>query len=273
VGSRGITRRPSDKPPSPPSVRLRLRDVRAIFRLVGRIRELGADPTAWRPHLVRSLSKLLRAEIVTSSEVHFRKAKEPGVMRVLDIGWGTDSSGTTWAFRTEQDNEQPETYMLALGQTPAGVNEGDAVHVQPVQPITGGKSFILSQYPLPHISAVDQLGVHRAWGEQPFTAAEHRLLQLFHAELGRLWKRDMLHRAKDPHIDLPPRLQQTLDALADGQSEKQIAVKLKLSQHTIHNYVKALHQRFGVSSRGELLARVNREKADFTPRLSVPPGD
>ena len=46
-------------------------------------------------------------------------------------------------------------------------------------------------------------------------------------------------------------------------------MRLELSRHTIHNYVKALHQRFGVSSRGELLARVGKEKASFTPKLSM----
>jgi DNA-binding CsgD family transcriptional regulator len=116
---------------------------------------------------------------------------------------------------------------------------------------------------------VDQLGLHRAWNEPPFTAADHKLVRLFHVELGRLWKRDAIRRAKDPASALPPRLTQTLNELLAGSSEKQIALKLELSRHTIHNYVKALHQRFGVSSRGELLARVGKEKASFTPKLSM----
>ena len=52
-------------------------------------------------------------------------------------------------------------------------------------------------------------------------------------------------------------------------TETSIALKLELSRHTIHNYVKALHQRFGVSSRGELLARVGKEHSSFTPKLSM----
>src|SRR5690348_7930910 len=73
------------------SGRLRLRDVRDVFRLVGEIRELGAEPDSWRPHMVNRLRQLLRAEVVTSSEVHFRKTRNPTVLRVLDIGWGTDA--------------------------------------------------------------------------------------------------------------------------------------------------------------------------------------
>jgi DNA-binding CsgD family transcriptional regulator len=58
---------------------------------------------------------------------------------------------------------------------------------------------------------------------------------------------------------LSPRAQQTLDLLLAGDSEKQIAGKLKLSRHTVHIYVKALYRGFGVSSRGELLSRfINR---------------
>jgi DNA-binding CsgD family transcriptional regulator len=115
------------------------------------------------------------------------------------------------------------------------------------------------------------LGAHRAWGDEPFTHAQHRLVRILHLELGRLWRRDALRRAQDPSAALPPRLMQTLDELLTGKSEKEIAQKLGLSRHTVHNYVKALHQRFGVSSRGELLARGGKDKTGFTPQLSLDP--
>ena len=60
---------------------------------------------------------------------------------------------------------------------------------------------------------------------------------------------------------LPRRQRQTLELLLQGDGEKQIAAKLKLSQHTVHIYVKSLHKRFAVSSRSELLAR-------FIPRVN-----
>ena len=95
-------------------------------------------------------------------------------------------------------------------------------------------------------------------------------MRLLHVELGRLWRKDALRRAKDPTSALPPRLSQTLDELLEGRSEKEIALRLELSRHTIHNYVKALHQRMGVSSRGELLALAGKQiRNGFTPRLSA----
>ena len=262
---------------------LKLGDVRRVFRLVGEIRELGADPERWRPHMVQALRKLARAEVVVSSEIHFRKIKTTGAMKVFDLGWGSDPEGKSWKIQTEREDEKPENFWLAAASAdasfPAGADwhssiagageDDELIPVRPTETVRGGRFLIVSQYALPHAGVVDQLGLHRAWDEPPFTTADHKLIRLFHVELGRLWKRDAIRRAKDPATALPPRLSQTLNELLAGSSEKQIALKLELSRHTIHNYVKALHQRFGVSSRGELLARVGSQKASFTPKLSM----
>jgi DNA-binding NarL/FixJ family response regulator len=69
-----------------------------------------------------------------------------------------------------------------------------------------------------------------------------------------------LQRISDPHFralvsGLPERQQQTLAGLLAGDSEKQIAHRLQLSPHTVHDYVKRLHRALGVSSRGELLSK------------------
>lgn len=257
--------------------KLRLRDIRNVFRLIGEVRELGADPKAWRPHMVKSLRALFAAEVVISSEVHAQTTKTPK-LKVIDIGWGCDSEENVWDIHSEREDEDLEAWRLAIGQSDPVEPDTDGVEipVKPIAPVYGGKSFVLSQIRLPHINAVDQLGLHRAYGAPPFSPAEHRLLRMFHTELGRLWKRDVLKSAGDPASDLPPRLSQTLTELLSGKSEKEIAARLDLSRHTIHNYVKALHQRFEVSSRGELLAKAGAaSKPDFTPKLSImlPRGD
>ena len=51
---------------------------------------------------------------------------------------------------------------------------------------------------------------------------------------------------------------QTLERLLEGDSEKQIARRLGVSQNTVHVYVTFLYRHFDVSSRGELLARFVR---------------
>jgi len=61
-------------------------------------------------------------------------------------------------------------------------------------------------------------------------------------------------------LDLPPRLRQTLELLLEGCSEQEAAMRLNLSRHTIHDYVKDLYRRFGVTSRAQLLARWTRRQ-------------
>jgi len=57
---------------------------------------------------------------------------------------------------------------------------------------------------------------------------------------------------------LSPRLAQTLERLLAGDSEKEIAARLRRSPNTVHVYVKELYRRFEVNSRGELLSRFVR---------------
>jgi len=54
---------------------------------------------------------------------------------------------------------------------------------------------------------------------------------------------------------LSPRLRETLELLLAGGSEKEIAVQLDLSPHTVHTYVTKLYRRYGVDSRAMLMAR------------------
>ena len=53
---------------------------------------------------------------------------------------------------------------------------------------------------------------------------------------------------------LSPAQCRVLAELLDGSSEKEIAIKLHLSPHTVHNHIAAIRQRFGFRSRSELLA-------------------
>lgn len=55
-------------------------------------------------------------------------------------------------------------------------------------------------------------------------------------------------------MDLTPAQTLVLDALLDGLSEKQVAARLDISPHTVHNHVREIYRTLGVTSRGELLA-------------------
>ncbi len=64
-----------------------------------------------------------------------------------------------------------------------------------------------------------------------------------------------------PPPSLSPRLEDTLRCLLDGDSEKQAALRMKLSVHTVHQYMKELYRRLGVGIRPELMALCLRRPA------------
>ncbi len=55
--------------------------------------------------------------------------------------------------------------------------------------------------------------------------------------------------------DLSPRQREVLAGIFQGDSEAQLARRLGISKHTVHDYLQALHRRFEVRSRGELMSR------------------
>ena len=58
---------------------------------------------------------------------------------------------------------------------------------------------------------------------------------------------------------LTPRERDVLGAIARGGSTAEIAAELFLSPHTVRDYIKTVFEKLGVSSRGELVARLFAE--------------
>jgi DNA-binding CsgD family transcriptional regulator len=95
----------------------------------------------------------------------------------------------------------------------------------------------------------EAVALFRSRGQRPFNEWDVELVRLFHQEIGRLWDREARGR-----VALSPREEEVLRGLMCGLSEKQIAARLGLSQHTVHDRVKALHRAFAVQNRGGLIA-------------------
>jgi DNA-binding NarL/FixJ family response regulator len=75
-------------------------------------------------------------------------------------------------------------------------------------------------------------------------------------ELLARWIRRRWHEQLEPSpVELPPRLQQVLRCLLEGDSNKQVARRLGLSRDTVKEYVGRIFRHFDVQSRAELLAR------------------
>src|SRR3954451_13055941 len=99
--------------------RLRLGDVRRIFRLIAEIRRRGDDPAQWRPFMARQLLKLFDAEVVISSEVYLSATSDPAVWDVVDVGWGADGTGHDWRIENRSRETNPQVYHLIVRDTAA----------------------------------------------------------------------------------------------------------------------------------------------------------
>jgi DNA-binding CsgD family transcriptional regulator len=267
------------------SQRLHLSDVRRVFRLLGEVRELGAEPLAWRHHILQSLGRIINVAVAISGELQYEKdiprlvPESFGEVRIPRGGEGN----VLLPFLTSEASAQcPVFRALARWETGCRTRAYSAKHIERTFGLrawsssaliqqhcaAGLEACIYSQHSIPLGRACHAIVLYRQRREPAFTSGQTRLIHVFHEELGRLWHLQV----RADSLDLRPRLRQTLDGLCSGLSEKQIAKLLGLSQHTVHNYVKELHRHFGVSSRGELLARWTALlRPHFVPRLTSQP--
>src|SRR5205814_1002417 len=108
-----------------------------------------------------------------------------------------------------------------------------------------------------------KLSFHREMTDQPFTQRDAHVLHIFNENLSKAYLASDADDAPsygstdvDERVTaLPARVRPVLQRLLAGDAEKQAALALSLSPHTVHEYVKVLYRTFNVNSRGELLAQ------------------
>lgn len=114
--------------------------------------------------------------------------------------------------------------------------------------------WVWTFYPLGD-GALSVASFHRGQDQPRFTVREKTILHTVMSQV------DWLHRdgtdvpGTDRITELTPRQRLILLHLLGGDSVKEAAVKLGLSQHTVNDHVKDLYRIYRVSSRSELLAR------------------
>jgi DNA-binding CsgD family transcriptional regulator len=256
---------------------LRLADVRAALRLVGECRDLGYDPGQWAPHMLTGLCQLLGARAGNGGEI--RLVRSHGSLEgaaYFDAGFAPEESALYLEFLSTRGlYHHPGTTAYAAWRA-AKPRPGRMSTKTRRQVVPDPEWYRSGSYNECHrviridhcLGSVRELApgglyhgfnLHRATGEPDFSERQRRLLHLFHAELGRLIG-PVLVSPTDPYSPtrLPPRVQETLSCLLEGDSEKQAAARMGLSVPTVHQYVTALYRHYGVVSRAELLACVLR---------------
>jgi DNA-binding CsgD family transcriptional regulator len=253
------------------SMRLRISEVKAAFNLIGECRELWNTPPAWRVHLLRGLTELTGLAVGHYAEVDASSFAGPiQFLAAVDFGW-RDEAARNYYLRYTADltgactAPMPGIDILArrLGEA------GRAIAYRPelCSDSQWYRSAAVNEYRRPAFNdgyvlsfvrgqnnLCTHLGVHQDTSQRAPTLHAKRLVSLVHQQIapmvGSVLAMDNQHNRQG----LSSRLQQVLDQLLKGDSEKKIARDLKLRPPTVHEYIGKIYRHFAINSHAELLA-------------------
>ncbi len=250
------------------SVGLRPRDVRACYGVVAACRDAGADARIWHTHLLEALARLIDAQVAIGGNMrHLAPGRQPESLGTIRRGWSSREAERAWREYVDRIpvTRTPEFGRLARFKGPLITCLRDqlwdraawyrSATYNEFHRASGIDDYIISIAAARPLGIFNSVWLHRPVGAPAFTRREWYMVHLVHREVGALIGGVLASAAEPRPSALSPRLRETLDCLLDGDSEKQAAYRLGLTTPTVHEYVCALYRHFGVSSRGELMAR------------------
>lgn len=259
--------------------RLRLKDVRAAFRLIGECRELGGDGGAWRRHMLEGLRQLLGAQVALCMQLHEVGTDAERISAPLDAGFLDAAGRALWGHYQQEQAHRDDPFHLRYYGDFAGV-----LRTRCLESVVDAREWQRSRHYNEYVRAcglADRIAsslrlsdeslqvivLHRSAIDGKYSGRERRLVHLFHQELASLLGRELvLPEAETGTQELPLRLRQVLAGLLRGDGEKQIARRLGISRHTVNRHAQRLYRHFEVHSRGELMYRCR----EMLPTLPAP---
>ena len=260
-------------------------DVRALLRLLAELRDLGADPRAWRTHLTHNLERLCAAHVSVVTELHVNAPPPSGVttncteavtpLQMIDHGIDPSARSRFYNDLYFIDHTKDDALggIVPLYGSSFTVTRGQVIDDRSWERsfsandrfrANGCDDFVMSMQPVSRLGVISSLEIYRPSGQR-FGDRERLLVELLHEELARDWSQ--IDRADN--VRLTARQREVLQHLVEGASEKEIGYALQLSSHTIHDHVKAIHRAYGARSRGELLASVAKRAKERGARVRL----
>lgn len=260
----------SDKPHA-----LRAEDLRFAYLLLGECCELGADPLVWRRHFLQQLSVRFGAvasvDIAASMQPDAEGRPTPRVEASItfDHYSAKERSLLTRCLKEMRMEDN------ALGKALIGQAFRKGAIAGTRRDWTSNRDWercgFFTDYGLPLGWYESMVGLAltsnglccfnfvRPQGEPCFPKRDARLLELLIQEISALPATRLAPMSGTSVLQLPMRMRQILARIVHGDSEKQTALALGIGRSTVHEYVRRLYRRFGVASRGELMARLARQ--------------
>jgi DNA-binding CsgD family transcriptional regulator len=253
------------------SRRLRGTDYRSIIKLVGECRDLGDDVVVWRTHFQREMGRLVNAPVACGGEKGGALTGENRNVGELSVGWEHGFNKAGWDNGVQGTDEDPgysdlhNAYRAKIH--PAEWTLVPRREVLPDREFQRGREYeevvrtmgvgevTMSFLPIDGGFACSGLVLCRAPNDGDFMARSRHLIVEAHTAIVALVGGPLARFSDPAPSDLAPRVRQVLQYMLEGDGDKQIAVRMGLTRHTINEYAKRIHRYFSVNSRPELLAR------------------
>jgi DNA-binding CsgD family transcriptional regulator len=256
--------------------RVRHQDISALLKLANELHELAPNPVVRQEHMLRSLAKILGASVGVSLLGRAGPPSAPERMELCMLVYhGLEDPAHRRAaneyFRTMLPNNPVRGVLVKLSarESPATYRREQLVddrvfyrspYFEQRHQAMGVDHSIYSVMSFDGSRLMTGMAMYRSIGDRRrFTDRERSLMRMFHSQAQWLYECEPPGDGSPVMVVLSPRQKQTLRLLLGGDAEKQIATKLSLSRHTVHEHVKAIYRSIGVSSRGELLAKFLRK--------------
>jgi DNA-binding CsgD family transcriptional regulator len=277
------------------SQRLRVSDTARLLRIQCELSELPPFTSEWKEHVLKGLVSLVPAQLAFFAEMaDFRENAVPKTLGVAAIGWLDEEARLDfhrWITRRDMTKTHPVLDAITRIRKRAYthrrielVDDRDWYRSEIVNTmfrVSRVDDNISAVYRIDQHGTMVGYGIYRAASDPPFTKRDRVIAHLL---LTGIAPRYIREQARLQEVNsLSPRLRQVLNGLISGEGEKQIAFKLGLSRHTVHEYIGELYRRFDISSRAELMLKVLQPyrpnasgeqpaETGATPRRGMPNG-
>lgn len=244
---------------------LRESDLAGLLRLTGEVSELPPNKVVRRTHVIRQLLTMIGGrsavvmEMAAPGEGPFARA---GTIINIDTSCEAEARYSE-LFLVHNQPADPVLpgFLKTRGQVVT------MVRTVPDSEYYRSEHFNIVRRPyridhslycrLPTPDGNDMsVGIQRSPGDRAFSDRDKAIVQMLHMHAPHIYCAPAPVRLE--LRELAPRLQPVLRYLMQGNAEKEIAVKLNLSRHTVHRYTQTIYKELGLHSRGELLAKYAR---------------
>lgn len=255
------------------SSRLRVADVQALHHLAEECRDLGDAPGVWRLRLATHLGRLVGAGFVTVGDMPVRSGQPVGFLSDGEYGW--DNGFPRAGFDHLQEGfaaygmrlcpliepyarvrQQNDSVALSRADLVPDADWFPTQYHREYHSHTGSEHLLYCFRDLPHVAGHwCALTLTRAAGERDFSPRQKAIVAEVNRLVAPLVGGALAGFTEPSPAELAPRVRAVLACLLEGDSDKQVAARLRLSVFTVNQYVKLIFNHFNVNSRPELLAR------------------